>query len=94
MKRNMNISSDLFGACLSIATTVDAQVDITAASEVVVASVPGTSLVTEGTSTLTEHVATASVAHGRLPARVFLTVCLSATFDKRCVCLFLEVSFH
>ena len=48
-----------------MATTVDALVDTTAASEVVVASVPGTSLVTEGTSIRTEHVATASVAHGR-----------------------------
>ena len=70
------LSAAAFAAAVAYART-------TTASAIVVTSVPGTAFVTKGTSKLAEDVAAASVAHGRLPARVPLTVSLSAACSKR-----------
>ena len=73
----------LVALCLSLATAFVAPADTTTASAVVVASVPGASLVANWTSIPAEDVATASFANGRLPAGVPLTVRLSAACSKR-----------
>ena len=78
--------------CLSVATAVVAPADTTTTSAVVVASVPGASLVAKGSSVLAEDVAAASVAHGRLSAGVPLTVILSAACTTRYVCT--ELHYH
>jgi hypothetical protein len=64
---------------LAPATAAVAPADTTMAVTVVVASVPRASPVANGTSISAEDVASASVAHGRLPAAVPLAITLSAT---------------
>ena len=65
-----------------MATATVAMADTTMAMTVVVASAPGASPVANGTSISAVDVASASVANGRLPAVVPLTVILSAAYDK------------
>ena len=64
-----------------MATAVVASVDTTAVTMVEVSPVAAALPVAKGTSPLAVHVLVASVANGRLPSAVLLTVRLSAAYD-------------
>ena len=72
---------------LSVATAVVATVDTTAVTMVEEVPVAAASPVAKGTSPLAVHVAMTSVANGRLPAAVPLTVRFSAACDMRALFL-------